>query len=67
MDTFIFVGISDTQSRTMVDLQELPLTGYRDHAIKMLQKHPSAVAVEVWQGEKVIDTVKRDDHILGRD
>ena len=25
MDTFIFVCISDTQSRTMVDLQELPL------------------------------------------
>lgn len=67
MDTFIFVCISDTQSRTMVHLQELPLTGYRDHAIKMLQEHASAVAVEVWHGEKVIDTVKRDDHILGRD
>ena len=57
--TFTFVCLSDKQVATAVDIQALEEQAYRRHALLLMHEHASAVAVEVWRDDAVIDTIER--------
>lgn len=58
--TFTFVCLSEKQVATAVDIQVLEDQAYRRHALLLMHDHASAVAVEVWRDDAVIDTIERD-------
>ncbi len=58
--TFTFVCLSEKQVATAVDIQTLEEQAYRRHALLLMHEHASAVAVEVWREDVVVDTIERD-------
>lgn len=60
MKTFTFVCLGQKQAAGAIDIQLLAPDAYRRHALQMMHDHTSAVAIEVWCDDLVIDTVRRD-------
>ncbi len=60
MKTFTFVCLGQKQTPGAIDVQVLEPQAYRRHALQMMHDHTSALAVEVWCEDVVIDTVLRD-------
>ena len=60
MKTFTFICLGAKQVPGAIDVQALDADAYRRHALQLMHDHTSALAIEVWCDEVVIDTIVRD-------
>jgi hypothetical protein len=51
--------LAQNQAATSVDIQTLSDQVYRQHALRLLREHASAMSIEIWRDEAVIDVVDR--------
>lgn len=59
MTIYTFVCLAANQVAGMVDIQDLPSDGYRQHALFLLREHASATTVEVWRDDGVLEVIDR--------
>jgi hypothetical protein len=59
MAIYTFFCVTQNQTATVIDIQDLPGEAYRQHALLLLREHVSAAAVEIWREEDVLEIIDR--------
>lgn len=59
MSIYTFICLTKNQVAGLVDIQDMPEGGYRQHALALLREHASAATVEVWLDDEVLDVIDR--------
>lgn len=59
LSTFTFVCLAADGVATSVDIQPLARDAIRSHAFRLLVEHASAVSIEIWRDDVLVDLVVR--------
>ncbi|WP_343699579.1 hypothetical protein [Caulobacter sp.] len=59
MTVFTFICLTGSGATTVMDIQAMAATSCREHAQDLLRRHASAMVVEIWSDDVMVDRVER--------